>query len=371
VEEKLWDEAAGNYVWGIGRRGERLGASVPHHSISFWLSSFRPERVRAALERFAASDFRTDWGVRSLSLSDATFDPEGYQTGSVWPVWNAGLLVSEYRHGRAAEGFRNWLAMVRLRGLAALGPMPEVLHGERYELLSEGVPHQMFSELAVVNGFYDGMLGLDVDIPGGEVRLAPSLPPAWSHLRVTRIPVGSHRLEVDFRWDLDRLQFSVDLTGPGMDLRLAPRLPAGAVVRWVKVDGEQVSFRSETNAASTVVLLEIPGFQGRKEVEIRHSGGVESMPIDLVLEPGAPSRGLRVIRAGMEEGVWGMTVEGRPGVVYPVQVYTRRVPQRALEGRITGETIGGFRVEMEAPAMSSTNAAGYARWLTTVQFQSN
>ena len=196
IEAKLWSVSQQHYVWGLDHAGRPLPSLVPHIAIGAWLGSFDRDRTRRTLERMAASDFRSDWGVRSLSIDDPRYNPAAYQTGTVWPVWNSGVIIADYQHGRPIEAYRTWQAMIGLRWLEALGPMPEVLHGSFYKRTSDAVPHQMFSEIAIQNGFYDGLLGLQIDAITKQIRLAPTLPPEWDELVVHRIPIGAGRLDL-------------------------------------------------------------------------------------------------------------------------------------------------------------------------------
>ncbi|HNR97760.1 MAG TPA: GH116 family glycosyl hydrolase [Planctomycetota bacterium] len=363
IEAKLWNESAATYLWGLDRSGRPLPARVPHHAIGIWLGSFRSDRARECVRTLASADCRADWGVRSLALGDPAADPAAYQTGSVWPVWNAGLLIADYKLGRATEAFRNFKFMVRARTLDGLGPMPEVLHGRFWKRLEEGVPHQLFSELAVVNGFFDGLLGLEVDVPARRLKLAPRLPPAWSRLRVVRIPFGDERFDATFVRKDGVCDIEVLRGGDApIDLELAPRLPAGAVVREAVVDGEACDRRVEADGTGTVVRIAFEHPGGAKRARIAFSGGIECVPVDEDVPPGGKSRNLRLIQAVLDGDVWAMTVEGLPGRDYYVEIRTALTPGETYRARVAGVSRGGFMLRLRAPDDARVTASGYARW---------
>jgi len=370
IDTRMWDDEAGTYLWGLDRQGRPLKSLVPHHAVSFWLGSLPAERVERSLERMAAADFRTDWGVRSLALSDPKYDPRNYQAGSVWPVWNAGVIVSDYRHHRSVEAFRTWQAMVRARTLGGLGPMPEVLDGRCFERLDEGVPHQMFSELAVVNGFFEGLLGLQVDVPARRIALAPRLPPTWNTLKVERIPCGPGSLNLRIQRSRGDYQLAFDLDWPGGALvDLAPELPAGSQLRSASLDGKKVACEREELPAATRLRLNLQGCSGQHTLRLRLAGGVNWLPVDEPLIPGATSRNLRVIRARWDNASWRLWLEGLPGRDYPVDFFTDRSLASGTTDRRIVKRKGGWRVVFTPPSSATTNAAGFAGWDAEVRFR--
>ncbi len=363
IERKLWDEESSTYLWGLDRKGQPLRSLVPHSAVSIWMGNLRSDRVARVLENMASADFRTDWGVRSLSLADPAYDASAYQTGSVWPVWNAGVIIGDYRHGRAVEGFRNWLAMVRLRTLDGLGPMPEVLHGRFYKRLEESSPHQMFSEIAVQNGFYDGLLGLEVDVPAATIKLAPRMPPTWHHLKVDRIPLGPGRLNLSIEKDKTSHDLALDLHfSAGASVILEPSLPAGSEAKGVTLDGKPLPFEVRTTAAANIVAVKLSRFEGKQLVSISHSGGVDFFPADERIEPGGISRNLRIIRAVFQDNAWHMILEGLPGRAYAVDFCTERKPSGVPHADLVEAPPGTVRVLFQAPPDARPAVSGFVRW---------
>ncbi|NQT83410.1 hypothetical protein HQ563_10320 [bacterium] len=370
VEGKLWSEESSTYLWGLDRSGQPLKSLVPHHAISIWMGNLRPDRAERVLEKMASADFRTDWGVRSLSLSDPGYNPSAYQTGSVWPVWNAGVIIGDYRHNRAVEGFRNWLAMVRLRTLDALGPMPEVLHGRYHKRLDEGVPHQMFSEVAIQNGFYDGLLGLEVDVPAAAVRLAPRIPPIWDRLEVARVPFGPGALDLRIRQGRGSYELALNLRfRGGAAVVLEPSLPAGSEIGAVALDGDPWPFEVRRTSNATVVSTELPRFEGRRQLRILHSGGIDFLPVDQRIEPGGTSRNLRIIRAAFIDREWRMVLEGLPGEVYAVDFFTDRKPCGMSNADVSEGPRGTTRVFLRPPPDAPRMVSGFVRWNAVVSWK--
>jgi hypothetical protein len=373
IEAKLWNEEAGTYHWGVDRAGCPLDSLVPHHAIGIWMDSFRPDRATRMLETMASADFKTDWGVRSLSLADKKYDAKSYQSGSVWPVWNTGVIIGDFRHLRCVEGFRNWRAMVALRGLDQLGPMPEVLSASECRRLPEGVPHQQFSECAVTNGFFDGLLGLEVDVPARRLRLAPWMPPTWPRLEVERIPFGPASIDIEIlnengRWSLivqSRLPWPVDLD-------LAPRLPVGSAMSQETMTELEIS--CEASPTATVLRLHRrvkPNSQLR--VDLPYEGGIEMMPVDEPITLGTSSRNLRLIRYTFQSSLnrCEMVVEGLPDRDYEIDFF---FDGRFGHGVNIGNPLpidGGLRLRTRCPdeLKDDTMRSGYVRWRIVLKLE--
>jgi len=370
IEEKLWNEKSSTYLWGLDRSGQPLKSLVPHSAISIWMGNFRSDRAERVLERMAGADFRTDWGVRSLSLSDPGYDASAYQTGTVWPVWNAGVIIGDYRHNRAVEGFRNWLSMVRLRTLDALGHMPEVLHGRYYKPLDEGSPHQMFSEVAVQNGFYDGLLGLEADVPAATITLAPRLPPIWNRLEVERIPLGPGRFDLSVHRGRASYEVALNLRFPGgASVILKPSLPAGSRIGAVTLDGDPWPFEVRKTTTAATVLTTIPRFQGKRVLRITHSGGIDFFPVDEPVEPGGMSRNLRIIRAVFAEREWQMVLEGLPHKAYAIDFFTGHKPCGISDADLSEGPGGTVRVFLRPPPGARPMASGFVRWNAVIRWK--
>jgi glycogen debranching enzyme len=85
VEARFWMEEAGFY--GIAVDGEGLlctpPTSNPGHLLFTGLPS--PERAAKVTRQLLAAEFDSGWGIRTLSLGAARFNPMSYHNGSVWP----------------------------------------------------------------------------------------------------------------------------------------------------------------------------------------------------------------------------------------------------------------------------------------------
>ncbi len=62
--------------------------------------------------------------------SHPEYRPDGYHSGSAWPLYTGWVSLAEARAGRAESARRHWEQTARIYRDYALGAWPEVLHGE-------------------------------------------------------------------------------------------------------------------------------------------------------------------------------------------------------------------------------------------------
>lgn len=366
LERQFWNDDESNYLWGLDRAGRPLKSSIPHHSVCGWLGALRDDRVRRMLERMAASDFRTDWGVRSLASSTDRYDPKGYQTGTVWPVWNAGVIICDYRCGRQVDAFRNFRSMCSLRTTQALGPMAEVLRGDVFARLSTGVPHQMFSETAIQNGFYDGLLGLT--IAENQIQLSPRLPASWTTLSVARMPVPDGTIDLQIRRTEGAYELKWHMhSDASLPLMLSPMLPAGCEVTGIVLDNAVSQGKDNAGRDHSSLLVRNP--VGSHTVAFHYRGGRDFEIEDQPLVKGQASRNMRLISAVFSDDTWRLKVEGLPGRIYPLLFYTGERPTHVRGGAIIRGTKRPIRVDLESPDDATQTSTDYVRWDAEVGWQ--
>ncbi len=344
LERTFWNERARYYDYGLDLEGRRVDWLNPMIGFGAWFGSLPDPRAHAVVERLASSAFLADWGQRNLSLDDPRYAEGSYTTGSVWPFMTAGALLASYRYHNAAQAFLTWTSMLRLRWFNARGAMPEVLSGTSYRLLDNAVPHQMFSELAVIPGFVQGVLGLEPDAARRRIRFAPHLPPQWPMAAVRRFPYGGQRLALEARQQqgAEMFRFTRSAADP-VEIDFDPALPAGAKPLAVVQDGSPVPFTSEDHGSDVHVRARIT-LREKSEIAVRYQGGI-ALEFDwMPLNEGDESRNLRVIRTEWKRDGLELLLEGRPGTAYAARANGNPVT-------LTAPQAGGARV-----------AGGYVRW---------
>ncbi|SDR99352.1 glycogen debranching N-terminal domain-containing protein [Actinopolymorpha singaporensis] len=160
-----------------------------------------PEESARVAARMAESDLDSGYGLRTMSADAAGFNPLGYHSGSVWPHDTAiGMLgLSRAGHHRVAAS----LAFGLLRTAPDFAyRLPELFAGTDAHAGDAVLAYpascrpQAWSAAASVV-MLTAALGLEPDVPGGTLRVAPAADFAeWWPLRVSGLRVAGHPLTV-------------------------------------------------------------------------------------------------------------------------------------------------------------------------------
>ena len=106
VEAKFWDEGLGTY--GIALDGSGALCRVRTSNVGHLLYVGLPRRQRAlkSIRQLCSAAFDGGWGVRTLALGEARFNPMSYHDGSVWPHDVAISAAGMARYGARADAVR-------------------------------------------------------------------------------------------------------------------------------------------------------------------------------------------------------------------------------------------------------------------------
>jgi glycogen debranching enzyme len=169
--------------------GHLLGTGLLNHEESALLAA-----------RLTAPDLDSGHGLRTLSSASGGFNPYGYHTGSIWPHDTAiavhGLVRAGFPQAAAslAKGLLNASAHFDAR-------LPELFAGHSAEAGTRPAPYpascqpQAWAAASSVL-VLQAALGLDADVPGGTVTVAPTFAHEYGPLTVTGLRVAADPLEV-------------------------------------------------------------------------------------------------------------------------------------------------------------------------------
>jgi glycogen debranching enzyme len=106
-DNAFWTDARGGYfalaLDGEKRQVDSLCSNIGH---LLWSGIVKPERIDQVVDRLMGPDLWSGWGVRTMSASDAGFNPLSYHNGTVWPHDNSLIAWGLARNARWQEAQR-------------------------------------------------------------------------------------------------------------------------------------------------------------------------------------------------------------------------------------------------------------------------
>jgi len=148
------------------------------------------------MSRWASPEFSTDWGVRDLSPSHATYDPISYHQGSVWPLYTGWASLAEYRAGNSLSGFAHLMQNLNQTFTQDAGAVTELLSGEFFQPFGRSSSHQLWSSAMVLTPAIRGLFGVEPDALRHAIRVRPQLPASWNSAELQNVSLGAALVEL-------------------------------------------------------------------------------------------------------------------------------------------------------------------------------
>jgi glycogen debranching enzyme len=167
-----------------------------------------PDVSRAAVDRAAADDLSTAWGVRSLSSLDPQYDPRAYHEGQVWTIATAWAADAAFAMGQRRRGLE-YLRTIAQRYVAEGGFANECYLGDRPEPFNSCFLLG-FSVAPFLTVLFERLWGIRLGWTEGSVRIVPAFPEGWTSANLRGLRLWRGR--VDLGWTPEKL--SVRWNGP-------------------------------------------------------------------------------------------------------------------------------------------------------------
>lgn len=193
--EALRDETSGRLALHRNKNGELLSTLTALSAVPVALG-VEPERVAHAIVEVLSSErFASPWGVRMLSNTDPAYNPRGYHSGAVWPLYTGWLALACGESWRADLAATHILSNADLIRHRAKGSFDEVLHGDSGA--AAGIcPLQAWSAAMSISPIGLGLLGLRPSARAGSLTMRAQLPTSWESLRLQSVRIGTTRVDV-------------------------------------------------------------------------------------------------------------------------------------------------------------------------------
>ena len=277
IREKLFSEyfdATRNfYSFSRNADGTMDSAATIFPAIAWWNGTLALPQAANMMSRWASSEFSTDWGVRDLSPSHATYDPISYHQGSVWPLYTGWASLAEYRAGNSLSGLAHLMQNLNQTFTQDAGAVTELLSGEYFQPFGRSSSRQLWSSAMVLTPAVRGLFGVEPDALRHIIRVRPQLPASWNSAELQNVSLGAASIELKMQRSAGKLAIEavsntlvlfcletdapcvpklnrtqrVEVSLPAVELEFPNELPpVGSITRQCKVVSQETQSRSLT-----------------------------------------------------------------------------------------------------------------------------
>ena len=189
-ENAFWCEELSTYALALdgAKNPCRVVASNAGHALLTGIAA--PDRAARVAETLLGMACFSGWGVRTVAVSAARYNPMSYHNGSVWPHDNALIALGFARYGLKAGVLRIFESQFDAAGYMDLRRLPELFCGFSWRKLNAPTLYPVACSpqawaSASVFALVQASLGLRFDADAVEIRLdRPVLPDFLDTLHV-------------------------------------------------------------------------------------------------------------------------------------------------------------------------------------------
>jgi len=366
IPARYWDNEASYWISGHNLAGQPMPGRGSAPESVFTLHLMTEQQSAHVLDELASSSYQTDWGARSVPADSATFDPDSYSKGSVWPVHAASLATTFWSEHRPLTALALWQTIPPLVTLDSLGHIPEVLDGSVYRQQVESVPEQTWSSAGFIDATVHGLLGLEADSVAGRLIFAPRLPSEWSGLSLQNIKLGGASISLMLHRAAGELSLEIDNPGGPFQLEFAPDLPLGSKPISASFNNRPAAAQIESHPQQTIAktVLTVPHGSSRLRLEL--SGGISVLVPAPHPQLGDSSTGIYIVDATLDGNSLAIDADAPTDQTSGLVIQTAR-KLKNTQGA-AAESIAPNQFEVTFAAVPNA-ASTYRRAHVTLEFE--
>ncbi len=315
INRGFWNQKTQHFNHSKNADGSYIEDITIMPSIPLYLKQIDNGQQSVVLQKFATNNFSSDWGVRITGMDSPGFNPKGYHSGSVWPLYTGWVALAEYKNDRPLQGYVHTVNNLNNYKDWGYGHVEEVLNGLEYK--PSGVcAHQCWSETMGLQPLIEGMLGYEPDAINHAISLSPSFPVNWDSVKVNHLKMGDVDMSFEMKRDGHTCKF-VFVQNQGRQhpiLYFSPIFEAGTEITAVECGSKPLAFAMQNKADHVKAIM---SFQMKDTVElnIAYHRGLEVIPPDEDVAPNDVSHHIRVIASKLLDNQFIINTEGPGGTV--------------------------------------------------------
>ncbi|HEV2425540.1 MAG TPA: amylo-alpha-1,6-glucosidase [Terriglobia bacterium] len=204
-EQAFWCEDLSTYALALDGKKQpcRVRASNAGHCLFTGIAG--QERAERVARILLEADSFSGWGIRTLSASEARFNPMSYHNGSIWPHDNALIAAGMSRYGFKSAAARILSSLLDASIFVRLHRLPELYcgfdrrPGEGPTLYPVACSPQSWAAASVFL-VLESCLGMSIDAREQRVSFTrPFLPESIQKLRIGNLQVGDAVIDLSIR----------------------------------------------------------------------------------------------------------------------------------------------------------------------------
>ena len=135
-ENAFWCEELSTYALALdgAKQPCRVVASNAGHALLTGIAA--PDRARHVADTLLGMSCFSGWGVRTVAVSAARYNPMSYHNGSVWPHDNALIALGLARYGFKSDALKIFRGLFDAAGYMELRRLPELFCGFQWRKLN-------------------------------------------------------------------------------------------------------------------------------------------------------------------------------------------------------------------------------------------
>ncbi|KIL52092.1 amylo-alpha-1,6-glucosidase [Jeotgalibacillus soli] len=220
--EAFWMEDIGFYAIALDEHKKQVGTitSNPGHLLlSGILTEERANRVSAVM---VSDEMFSGFGIRTMAVGEAGYNPMSYHNGSVWPHDNSMILLGMGKSNHQEEMKTVVQGLIDASKHFEYSRLPELFCGYNSSI-NKVVPYPVAcSPQAWAAGtpltFIQTLLGLFPDSLNKKIQLQPTLLPGMNELQVDNVRIGNGILSVEVTRQGDKLAVKITENTTGFEI---------------------------------------------------------------------------------------------------------------------------------------------------------
>jgi glycogen debranching enzyme len=214
-EEAFWCDELGTYALALDGAKQPCRVRTSNAGQLLFSGMVREDRARLVAADLMRPHFFTGWGIRTVALGEARYNPMSYHDGSIWPHDNALIALGFARYGLKHSVAHLFKALFDAATYMDLRRLPELFCGFRREkrrgptLYPVACAPQAWAS-ATPFTLLEAALGLEFDAQRGEIRLHnPRLPAFLNEVVLRDLQLGPSSVDLRVRRHGDEVSLEV------------------------------------------------------------------------------------------------------------------------------------------------------------------